>query len=118
LIGDISRWSADLNSFVGGLATKPDRACGAELTDLIRRGSSLNDDLVGTGRQAPRALKGSHDRAAAGMAETLAGARLIAGACDGSTLGEGLARIGHGQAEFAAGTLRIKGFIHGFGRPN
>lgn len=117
LIGDIDRWSADLNAFVGGLATKPQLACSTEFAVLVRSGSSLADDLVGTGRQAPRSLAGSHDRAVAGMTETVAGARLIACTCNGGTLGDGLARIQHGQAEFAGGMLRIEGFVHGYGRP-
>lgn len=118
LITDIGAWSADLNTFVAALATKPELACSAEYADLLQRGSSLTADLAGTGRNAPRALSASQNHAVAGMTETVEGAKLIGSACNGSTLRAGLAQIQQGQAEFAKGTLRIQGFIHGFGRPN
>lgn len=118
LMAEADLWNADLNAFTAALATKPELACSAEYTDLLNRGRSITADLVGTGLQAPQALAGTHDRAVAGMTQTVAGAELIGTACNGSTLGAGLAQLQQGQAEFSRGGLRIRNFIHGFGRSN
>lgn len=118
LVAEADLWNADLNTFAAALATKPELACSAEYTDLLHRGRSITADLVGTSLLAPQALAGTHGRAIAGMTQAVAGAELIGTTCNGSTLGAGLAQVQQGQTEFTRGSLRIRNFIHGFGRSN
>ena len=118
LIADADQWNAELSAMLAALPTKPELACSAEYIELVNRGRWITDDLVGTGKLAPRALESAHARAVRGITVAVAGAAQIGAACDGSNLSAGVAAIQQGQTDYHRGIFRVRNFLHGFGRGN
>ena len=118
LIDDADQWNSELTEMLTALPTKPELACSDEYIELVNRGRWITDDLIGTGKLAPRAMRATHDRAVSGMEHVVAGAAEIGAACDGSNFGGGLQTIQQGQTDYQRGIFRVRNFLHGFGRGN
>jgi len=118
LIATADGWLDELDTSVAAISAKPELACGAEYQTLVKRGRTITDDLVGTGRGAPRALREAQNRATLGFAEVVEGARQIGKACDGSTLDNGMLIVEQGRAKYTLAIFRVRNFVHGFRRAN
>ena len=100
LMGFISNWNVEVGAFLSSAVAKPEMACGAEQRELVGRGQSMVDDLVGTGTYAPDGLKSAHLSATEGLQRAVDGLKSVSEDCSGGALAQGLKRFQHGRFRY------------------
>lgn len=107
LMGFVRNWNGDVGAFLNSAVAKPEMVCSAEQRELVGRGQSMVDDLVGSGVYAPDGLQQAHKNATEGLQRAVDGLRSISADCSGGKVAEGLKRFQRGKFryELYAGAL-------------
>lgn len=103
----IGNWNGEVGAFLGSVAAKPELACSAEQQELVRRGQSMVNDLVGSGVYAPEGLVAAHQLATDGLRRAVDGLKFVGQDCSGGALAAGLKQFQRGKFryELYAGAL-------------
>lgn len=102
----IADWAADLQVTSSAALAKPELACGAQMSELARRGASIAADLEGM--DAPAALDAAHQ----GLTRSV---RQMTGAADTAcaNTGAAAAQVQSARPGFDSSLLRIRNFATG-----
>ena len=111
LIDYSDRWLDEVDGYLMTIAAKPELACSEDYAHLLLRGNSVVADFVGSAWDAPADLAEAHGASAAALTQALEGARLVATACDGSTLTEGKTQVAQGRHDFKMRSLAIRHYL-------
>lgn len=113
LMGFIATWNAESTAFLNSVEAKPELACSAAQRELVLRGQSMVDDLVGTGHWAPANLQSIHNSAAQGLQRSVEGLVLVGQDCSGGALDQGQQRFQRGLFRYELYGAAIERYLKG-----
>lgn len=108
LIHDTQVWVQDVEMTLDAALAKPELACDAHASELVRRGESIAADLVGTGTYAPAALAASHGAMTSSLVAMTDAVETACGNPAGALQAVQAQKAGQSRAIF-----RISNFVNG-----
>lgn len=109
----IDGWNAETAAFLNSVNAKPELACSAAQRELVFRGQSMVNDLVGTGHWAPANLHSIHENAAQGLQRAVDGLTLAGQDCSGGALAQGQQRFQRGVFRYELYGAAIDRYLKG-----